>query len=78
MINLLTSSKGEFHFLDKELNTVKFSDYRDIPRDFEFSHVTKFLPEIPPPPHTLQQHEEIHAWSELFNELMEKERASSN
>ena len=78
MINLLMNSKGEFHFLDKELNDVRFTDFRDIPKDFQFSHVTKFLPEIPPPPHTLQQHEEIHKWNDIFNELMEKERAISN
>ena len=50
--------------------------YDDIPDDLD--HVIEFLPEIPPEPHTQQQHKEIHAWLGLFNTLMEKAYATSS
>ena len=53
-----------------------FDKYEDIPDEFE--HVIKFLPDIPPEPHTEEEHEEIQEWNNKFQELMEKERASSN
>jgi hypothetical protein len=48
--------------------------YNDIPDDLD--HVIEFLPEIPPEPHTDQQHEEIEAWPDLFLKLMEKAYAT--
>lgn len=53
-----------------------FERYEDIPDDFD--HVIEFLPEIPLPPHTDQQHEEIEAWQPRFQRLMEIERARSS
>jgi hypothetical protein len=54
-----------------------YDKYEDIPEDFE--HVIKFLPEIPDGPHTHEQHEEIDAWNEKLQLLLEKERnARSN
>ena len=50
--------------------------YDDIPDDLD--HVIEFLPEIPPEPHTQQQHEEINSWLGLFNRLMEKAYATSS
>ena len=50
--------------------------YDDIPDDLD--HVIEFLPEIPPEPHTQQQHKEIDAWPGLFNRLMEKAYATSS
>ena len=50
--------------------------YNDIPDDFD--HVIEFLPEIPPEPHTHQQHEEIENWPDLFLKLMEIEHARSS
>ena len=50
--------------------------YDDIPDDLD--HVIEFLPEIPPEPHTQQQHKEINAWLGLFNRLMEKAYATSS
>lgn len=52
-----------------------FERYEDIPA--EFDHVIEFLPEIPPAPHTNQQHEEIEAWESRFQRLMEIEHARS-
>jgi len=57
-----------------ELNT--YTKYEDIPEDFD--HVISFKPEIPEPPHTEEQHEEIEQWNLRLQKLMEKERASSN
>ena len=61
---------SEFQFIvNGEL--VTYDKYEDIPETFE--HVIKFLPDIPPEPHT-----EEEQWNNKFQELMEKERASSN
>lgn len=57
-----------------ELNT--YTEYEDIPETFD--HVIEFSPEVPPPPHTEEQHEEIDKWNFRLQALMEKERASSN
>ena len=66
---------AEFQFLiNGEL--VTYDKYKDIPETFE--HVIKFLPDIPPEPHTEKEHEEIQEWNNKFQKLMEKERASSN
>lgn len=63
--------KGEFEFIvDGKLVTYK--DYRDIPNVFD--NVIKFLPEIPPPPHSEEQHEEIELWNKRLQDLIEKER----
>jgi hypothetical protein len=53
-----------------------FDRYEDIPS--EFDHVIEFRPEIPPPPHTDQQHAEIEAWEPRFQRLMEIEHARSS
>lgn len=52
-----------------------YNKYEDIPEDFE--HVIKFLPEIPPGPHTHEQHEEIEIWNDRLQKLMEKERKNA-
>ena len=52
---------------------VEYDCYDDIPDDFD--HVIEFLPEIPPGPHTDQQHEEIDSWHDKFLKLMEIEHA---
>ena len=57
-----------------ELHT--FQRYEDIPDEFDY--LIEFLPEIPPEPHTDQQHEEIEAWLPRFEQLMERQRASSS
>jgi hypothetical protein len=53
-----------------------YDRYEDIPDDLD--HVIEFLPEIPPEPHTDQQHEEIETWPDLFLKLMEKAYATSS
>ena len=49
--------------------------YENIPDNFD--HVIEFLPEIPPEPHTPEQHEEIDSWNDKFLRLMEIEHARS-
>ena len=78
-MNILTDTSGTFHFLDKDYKDVIFTDWNDIPEDFEFSHVVKFKPNIPPAPHTPEQHLEVGEWNDRLTKLMEIERnASSN
>ena len=55
--------------LDGELKT--YENYEDIPEKFD--NLVAFLPEIPPGPHTDEQHEEIDLWMVKFAELMKRE-----
>jgi len=65
----------EFVFLvDGKLVTVH--SWEDVPERFD--NVIKFLPSIPPEPHTEEQHEEIESWNSKLQELIEREHASSN
>lgn len=57
-----------------ELHT--YDQYESIPD--EFDHVIEFQPEIPPEPHTEEQHREIDSWVPRFKKLMEIEYASSS
>jgi hypothetical protein len=62
--------KGEFVVIkDGELKA--YTNYNEIPK--EFDHLIKFLPEIPPPPHSNAQHDEIHSWGEKLQNLISKE-----
>jgi len=64
-------------FVIMRCNVIEVYDcYDDIPDDLD--HVIEFVPEIPPGPHTKQQHEEIDLWLDLFNRLMEKAYATSS
>ena len=66
---------AEFQFnINGEL--VLYDKYEDIPEDFE--HVIRFIPDIPPEPHTEDEHAEMALWNIRLQELMEKERARSN
>lgn len=53
-----------------------YTRIEDIPATFE--HLVAFLPEIPPGPHTTEQHAEIDGWQEKFNQLLGRARASSS
>jgi hypothetical protein len=48
-----------------------FTRYEDIPEKFD--NLIKFLPEIPEPPHTYEQHQELDLWNERLKELMKRE-----
>ena len=53
-----------------------YDQYKDIPDDLD--HVIEFLPEIPPEPHTSEEHNEIAQWHGRFLKLMEIEYARSS
>ena len=53
-----------------------YQRWEDIPLNFD--HVIRFEPDIPPPPHTPEQHAEIEAWPARLAALMEIERARCN
>ena len=53
-----------------------YDQYESIPSDLD--HVIEFVPEIPPEPHTPQQHKEIDSWPDLFSQLMEKAYGKTN
>lgn len=63
--------KGKFTVLiGKELHT--YTDFDDIPERFD--NVIEFLPDIPPPPHTPEQHEELGLLNRKLQELMSREQ----
>ena len=68
---------AEFVF-KKGTELITFTKWEDVPNDLDFDHVIKFIPDIPPEPHTEEQHEEIEQWDIRLQKLMETERASSN
>ena len=66
---------AEFQFLiDGKL--VTYDRYEDIPETFD--HVIKFIPDIPPEPHTEDEHAEMALWNIRLQQLMEKERRELN
>ena len=48
-----------------------YSSYYDIPKVID--NVIKFMPEIPPSPHTDEQHEEMETWDDKLKELLARE-----
>ena len=50
---------------------ITYTKYEDIPEIFD--NVIRFVPEIPEPPHTHDQHEEIDSWNDKLKELMKRE-----
>jgi hypothetical protein len=61
----------EFIIKDKG-KLITYTNYEDIPEVFD--HLIKFVPEIPPDPHTPEQHEEIGQWNDKLKQVMKRER----
>jgi len=61
----------EFIIRDKG-KLITYTNYEDIPEVFD--HLIKFVPEIPPDPHTPEQHEEIGQWNDKLKQVMKRER----
>jgi hypothetical protein len=55
--------------INGELKT--YDNFDDIPEKID--NVIKFLPEIPEPPHTHDQHEEMSVWNDRLKELLKRE-----
>ena len=45
-----------------------YTEYDAIPDDFD--SLIKFAPQVPEPPHTEEQHEEMNTWNTRLQELM--------
>ena len=52
-------------------NVQVFDNYDDIPETFE--NVIRFEPEVPPEPHTEEQHHEIEQWNNKLQQLLKRE-----
>ena len=76
-MNILSDTRGEFTFLLPDYTEITFDDWNDIPAGFKFSHIIKFKPHIPPPPHTVNQHIEMGEWNDRLQQLIEIERKNS-
>ena len=76
-MNILMKGTGKFIFMNESYEVITFTNYNDLPNDFIIKEIITFLPDIPPPPHTVQQHEEIHLWELEFKKLLEKTYATS-
>ena len=68
---------AEFVFR-KGTELITFTKWEDVPSDLDFDHVIKFIPDVPPPPHTEKQHKEMDQWDGRLQKLMERERANDN
>lgn len=55
--------------IDGNLKT--FSKFEDIPENFD--NIIEFVPDIPDPPHSEDQHKEIEQWNSKLQELIAKE-----
>lgn len=51
-----------------------YRDWRMCPQAFE--ELVHFEPDIPPPPHTPEQHAEIELWDARLQELLRSHNAS--
>jgi hypothetical protein len=48
-----------------------YTKYEDIPESFD--NVIEFIPEIPESPHSEDEHELIHQWSDKLTELLKRQ-----
>lgn len=79
-MSILDDTSGEFVFLvqegpywDPKYTEVTFTNLRDIPNDFEYTHVVKFVGNIPPGPHTVQQHQRIAMYDKCFKRFLKRQ-----
>ena len=78
-MNILLDAPGSFKFLTNKYEYVEYNNFWDIPEDLsDMKELICFLPDIPPPPHTIQQHEMIGKWNEELQKIMRKIYATSN
>jgi len=74
-MSILAKTTGTFTFLNWNHEEVTFTDFQDIPEDLgEFASVITFLPDVPPAPHTIQEHEILYTWNQKFKVIIEKLR----
>jgi len=68
---------AEFVFKLANNELITFNDWDDIPEDFIFKHLIKFLPDEIPEEHSEKEHEIAVMWNQRLQQLMEKERAGN-
>ena len=76
-MSILQDTSGEFVFVvlnDDKYEQVTFTDLKDIPEDFDYLHVIKFVGNVPPPPHSVQQHEQMALLEREFKRFMTRKR----
>ena len=61
------------YIIREDNNLMEFTDWNDIPNEFDY--LIRFEPDVPPPPHTDEQHEELEGVHKKFKEIMERERS---
>ena len=75
-MNILSITTGDFAFIvDGQIE--EYIDFNDIPEGYEYDHVLRFLPDTPPQPHTLNDHEAFVNWINLMNTFMANQRSSA-
>ena len=79
---MLWKTTGDFQFMIKidessdewkenqPFKIVKYTDLKDIPEDFEYIAVIKFVADVPQPPHSVQEHEQMMHISDLFQKYL--------
>ena len=71
----MTYRQGRFDLIvDGVLRS--YQRWEDLP--VVFDHVVRFEPDLPPAPHSEEQHEDAALWNARLQQLMEIERARSN
>jgi len=71
-MNILNKKPGTFIFLDENMEMHRFKDYDDVPKDLDIYNVICFLPDVPLPPHSVQDHELMNSWNGELIRLMEE------
>jgi hypothetical protein len=66
---------GRFVILDQGVLTI-YNRYEDIPAVFD--HIIEFFPDFPAGPHTDQEHQDLHDINDKLQNLVRRERASSD
>ena len=78
-MNILSKVPGRFKFLTNKYEYVEYDNFWDIPEDLsDMKELICFLPDIPDPPHSVQDHEMISRWNEELQKIMRKIYASRN
>ena len=71
-MSILSQTTGTFTFLTWNHEEVTFTDFQDIPEDLsEFASIICFLPDVPPAPHSLNEHEILYTWNQKFKVILD-------
>jgi len=49
-----------------------YDSYEAVPEKFD--HLIAYEPEVPPPPHTAEQHKQMENFGNILQDLMKRER----